>query len=171
MNFIKLHHRALIWLLVILAIPLTWYIKVHINYWGETAKYRVAYEAERQGLEEEYAQGRALDALEAADTYGGPTPQATWDLFVKALEAGDTDLASKYFVVEKQAEMKKFFNRAKELNKTYVLLDSFKTIREGRMSEDKKHFDYLTKQDEDGASFSFTLTINEKTNIWKLYDL
>jgi hypothetical protein len=65
MNFIKLHHRALIWLLVILAIPLTWYIKVHINYWGETAKYRVAYEAERQGLEEEYAQGRALDALEA----------------------------------------------------------------------------------------------------------
>jgi hypothetical protein len=34
------------------------------------------------------------------DTYGGKTPQETLDLFVKALQAEDIELASKYFVLD-----------------------------------------------------------------------
>jgi hypothetical protein len=150
----------------------------HINYWGNIAAYRAADDAQRQGLEQLYAQGRALDALEAADTYGGPTPQATWDLFVKALEAGDTDLASKYFVVEKQAEMKKFFDHGKELKKLYVLLDDFKTIQEGRQLS-TENFEFITKKEpvttESGKVIDmpgvYELILNKKANIWKIYHL
>ena len=38
----------------------------------------------------------------AADTYGGKTPQETLDMFISAVEKGDYELASKYFVVERQ---------------------------------------------------------------------
>lgn len=38
----------------------------------------------------------------AADTYGGKTPQETLDMFIAAVEKGDYELASKYFVVERQ---------------------------------------------------------------------
>ena len=43
----------------------------------------------------------------AADKIGGKTPQETLDLFIKAVEAGDYELASKYFVVENQENGKK----------------------------------------------------------------
>ena len=36
------------------------------------------------------------------DTYGGATPEETYDLFIQALKNEDTELASKYFVIEKQ---------------------------------------------------------------------
>lgn len=42
-----------------------------------------------------------LDILKA-DTYGGKTPEETFDLFLYALKKGDTELASKYYVLEKQ---------------------------------------------------------------------
>ena len=36
------------------------------------------------------------------DAYGAPTPEETLHLFTAALKSGDTALASKYFVIEKQ---------------------------------------------------------------------
>jgi len=39
-----------------------------------------------------------------ADTYGGKTPQETLELFIAAVEKGDYELASKYFVKSKQEE-------------------------------------------------------------------
>ena len=36
------------------------------------------------------------------DKYGGKTPEETYDLFIDALKKGDVELASKYFVLEKQ---------------------------------------------------------------------
>ena len=37
-----------------------------------------------------------------ADTYGGKTPQETLQMYIDAVERGDYELASKYFVREKQ---------------------------------------------------------------------
>ena len=54
----------------------------------------------------EKEQDRLLEAYKN-DTYGGATPEETWGMFIAALEKGDTDLAAKYFIVEKQEEMKK----------------------------------------------------------------
>ena len=40
------------------------------------------------------------------DKYGGKTPEETFDMFIAALEKGDVDLASKYFILEKQESWK-----------------------------------------------------------------
>lgn len=40
------------------------------------------------------------------DVYGGKTPKETLELFVAAVEKGDFELASKYFVLDKQEEWK-----------------------------------------------------------------
>ena len=48
------------------------------------------------------------------DTYGGETPEETLTLFTQALEDGDVELASKYFIVEKQEKMKEELNIEKE---------------------------------------------------------
>jgi hypothetical protein len=45
-----------------------------------------------------------LKVLREADTHGGKTPQETLEMFIAAVEAGNYELASKYFVVEKQGE-------------------------------------------------------------------
>jgi hypothetical protein len=40
------------------------------------------------------------------DTYGGETPKETLEMFIAAVEDGDYELASKYFVFSKQEEWK-----------------------------------------------------------------
>lgn len=55
------------------------------------------------------------------DKYGGRTPQETLNMFLLALENGDIELASKYFVIEKQGAWAKTLN----LYKTQNLLGSF----------------------------------------------
>jgi hypothetical protein len=41
------------------------------------------------------------------DKYGGKTPEETYTMFLEALKKKDIELASKYFVLEKQEEYKK----------------------------------------------------------------
>src|SRR3989338_2957114 len=63
----------------------------YLNYYNSPEQKALRYYAD---LEKQYAE----------DTYGGKTPEETLQLFIDALKAGDIDLASKYFVVEKQGE-------------------------------------------------------------------
>lgn len=52
---------------------------------------------------------------EKADTIGGTSPQETLEMFISAVEKGDYELASKYFVIEKQEEeLKSLQNSPKE---------------------------------------------------------
>ena len=55
------------------------------------------------------------------DTYGGKTPEETYDMFLDALRKGDTTLASKYFVVDEQEKWLKTL----EQYKTNALLSNF----------------------------------------------
>ncbi len=48
-----------------------------------------------------------------ADTYGGKTPQETLQMYINAVEKGDYELASKYFIGDKQEEWKKELNNIK----------------------------------------------------------
>ncbi len=50
-----------------------------------------------------YADG--MKVAYAEDTYGGATPEETLQLFIDALKAGDIELASKYYIPEKQGEV------------------------------------------------------------------
>lgn len=51
-----------------------------------------------------------------ADTYGGKTPEETLDMFISAVEKGDYELASRYFVVEKQEEELESLKKSKKEN-------------------------------------------------------
>jgi hypothetical protein len=127
-------------------------------------------------LAQEYANGAKINALEKLDTYGGVTPQETWKLFVTALEAGDTDLAAKYFVVEKQEEMKKGLALAKSNGVLETFLADFKTIEHENMSANGKEFTYITKPVKvegipNAMPYNYSLRFNANANLWKIYEL
>ena len=81
-----------------------------------------AYRRQQQGEKRVNELAQELENLEkqalgkkAADKIGGKTPQETLDLFISAVEKGDYELASRYFVIERQAaELKSLQNSKKE---------------------------------------------------------
>lgn len=82
--------------------------------------------------------------LALADTHGGKTPQETLDMFIKAVEEGDYELASKYFIIAKQEEWENGLIKTKEANKIEFLLEKIKetktNIHNGRYSEERDWF-------------------------------
>lgn len=58
-----------------------------------------------------------------ADTYGGKTPQETLQMYIDAVEKGDFELASKYFIGEKQEKELVRLQEAKQKNNIDFLLN------------------------------------------------
>lgn len=176
MNFLRTHIRSIIWLLVILAIPLTWYLKVYFNYQGDLAKYDLIDEQAEKYMREVGQEIAQYEANERADTYGGKTPQETWAMFVHALEVGDTDLASKYFIQRKQEEMKRDLGIGYKENGLKMLLKDFQTIKEERMQPDGKHFLFLTEPVkiegfDHALGFTYYLEKSEISGLWKITEI
>lgn len=69
-----------------------------------------------------------LNKLYENDTYGGKTPEETLALFIDALKKGDTDLASRYFVIDKQEEWKKNLERIKSANQILAMINDIKKL-------------------------------------------
>jgi len=67
--------------------------------------------SQEQELTEQYLQSQILEHQK--DQYGGKTPEETYQLFLEALKKEDIDLATKYFILEKQDEYKKLFQEIK----------------------------------------------------------
>ncbi len=178
MHFITTHLRWIIWPLIILAFPLTWYLNFQIQ-WDANKEYeRLDEAAQNEAWAKLQAYGRDYDAREKADTYGGTTPQETWALFVRALEAGDTDLAAKYFVLNKQEEMKAEFEAGNSNGGMEEQLKYFKTINEERMNPDGKHFMFLTEPVKvenvpglDSLPFTYELEKSDLSGLWKISSL
>ena len=105
-----------------------------LNYYdkwkGEKRIDELAQELKR--LDREYYERKAADKI------GGKTPEETLDLFIQAVEKGDYELASKYFVVGKQGEeLKSLQTSPKENIKNIInllrkttLVDSRKELEE-----------------------------------------
>ena len=55
-----------------------------------------------------------LEKQYAEDPYGGDTPEETLRLFIDALKNGDTELAAKYFVLDKQQQWREDLAKIKE---------------------------------------------------------
>jgi hypothetical protein len=89
------------------------------------------------------------------DKYGGNSPEETYNLFTMALEKGDTDLASKYFVLEKQNQWQK----ALQLYKDKSLLVGF--IRELKNTETK--WQKIQLKDSTKAEFDYAVVIEKDT--------
>ncbi|OGN31507.1 MAG: hypothetical protein A3I92_00485 [Candidatus Yanofskybacteria bacterium RIFCSPLOWO2_02_FULL_43_10b] len=58
----------------------------------------------------------ALERPYKTDKIGGQTPEETFDMFIEALKKEDIELASKYFVLQKQDEWEKTLGEYKKNN-------------------------------------------------------
>lgn len=102
----------------------------------------------RQGVENLAETLKKIEAedyrLAMADTYGGKTPQETLQMYIDAVEKGDFELASRYFVKDKQEkELESSMQMSKDDIQNYINLLK-KTIErfddEGEYAPDKRYF-------------------------------
>jgi len=91
-----------------------------VIYLGAEAGYQIRYKLE---LWEEYKSAekfnQAIIDMFKNDTYGGETPEKTFNMFVEALKNEDVDLAVKYFVLDpdRRENYRKEFNDLKAQGK------------------------------------------------------
>jgi len=76
-----------------------------------------------------------------ADTYGGKTPQETLQMYIDAVEKGDYELASRYFVKSKQEEELRALQAAEKADIDNVIKLMKETENDsGSYSVDRKTF-------------------------------
>ena len=120
----------------------------------------------------EYRVTQELKELERRyreDPYGGATPEETLQLFIDALKKGDVELASKYFVVDKQEEWKNNLTEIKERG----LLDAMvRDLESTRLTKKEEERAFFTLVDEDNTAISeLTIGKNPYNKRWKIYNL
>jgi hypothetical protein len=100
-----------------------------------------------------------------ADTYGGKTPQETLRLYIEAVEKGDYELASKYFIGDKQVEWQKRIKNLLAVDKRDQFLDPLRQalVSDGVYSMDKRKFFF-----NEPVSIDFQLYPN---GIWKIVEI
>lgn len=103
------------------------------------------------------------------DTYGGKTPEETLKLFVAALKAGDVDLASKYFALDKNASREKwvkYLQDVKDRNLLATMAKDIETEAKPVTSEIKEYAYYVLYNSDGTAGVTIDLVLNG--NIWKI---
>jgi len=128
------------------------------------------------------------------DTYGGKTPQETYQMFISALKAGDLDSASKYFYWEKQVGEKERLEKLKTEGKLEEYIENLPKWEDLKEEEywdkdgrryvyeiyEKSHVEklpdgkggYIEKKWPAGQyKYSITFWLNKHAQIWKIYSL
>ncbi len=70
----------------------------------------------------------------AQDTYGATTPEETLRLFVAALKKGNTELAAKYFVLDKQQDWREQLSLAQEKGLLGDMMKDFEKIKKEKIA-------------------------------------
>ncbi len=116
------------------------------------------------GNEQEYLEW--VKELEKQDNFGGKTPEETLELYIKALEARDFELASKYFVLEDQ---EREFKELDELSESdlveYLLILKLETRSTYLKTFDEYEFDVFYEEE---YVLITRFVKNKETDIWKL---
>ena len=104
------------------------------------------------------------------DPYGGSTPEETLQLFIDALKKGDVELASKYFLIENQSEIKTKLTEKKERdpNNLTSIINRLESLKPGRREIDVAFF-LIT--DEAGVIQYQVLLQKNSAGRWKIADL
>ena len=102
-----------------------------------------------------------------ADTYGGKTPQETLQMYIDAVEKGDYELASKYFIGDYQEMELRSFENSKNVPKE--IIENYIQTLKSVVNEGGKHA-------LDGKYFSFDgqILIRMKlypNGIWKIIEI
>ena len=109
--------------------------------------------------------GDELYQKQLADTVGGKTPQETLRMYIEAVEKGDYELASKYFVIEKQEDQLKNLQKLNvESKHEYLqLLEKVLVIEGGYETTDKRYYSF-----EDPILVRMALY---PSGVWKILDI
>ena len=125
--------------------------------------------ADPEAREERVAK-QYLDDLRAQyenDPYGGDTPEETLALFIEALERGDVELASKYFVIDEQEEWRGKLVRIKEEDLLNEMIKDLQNKEEDKIDNDTARY-FIFAQTGQAATLVLIKTINDK---WKIRTL
>lgn len=102
----------------------------------------------------------------AEDPYGGNTPEETLRLFIDALKKGDTDLASKYFILDKQEEWRNDLLIIKEKGLLDEMVRDLENAKRGSdISPEGAQFALLDENNRDIGLVSIIVAPNGK---WKI---
>lgn len=105
----------------------------------------------------------------AEDPYGGDTPEETLRLFIEALKTGDTELAAKYFILEKQQEWREDLAKIKEKGLLDEMINDLGREKyKYSISNKQIGFDVANEQKEAIMSI---LTVKGSNDKWKILDL
>ena len=117
----------------------------------------------------EYRAEQNLKKLEkkyAEDPYGGETPEETLRLFIDALKKGDTDLAAKYFILDKQEEWQEDLAKLQEKN---LLDETILDLEKVKLSKKTEETAFFTLADENNIAISqLIIDKNLINNKWKI---
>ena len=102
------------------------------------------------------------------DTFGGQTPEETLELFIAALEDGDIELASKYFLPEDREKIMNDIKSTEEAGKLSAAIERFKNLR---LSSKNNKRAFFKISDENGMT-EFQATLDKNPNgVWKISDI
>lgn len=108
-----------------------------------------------------------LEKQYAEDPYGGSTPEETLQLFIDALKKGDTELAAKYFVIDKQAQWREDLARMEDKG---LLAELIKEVEMTKLRVDGDTA-YFTLNREDDLSSQLVMQKNSLNRRWKITEL
>ncbi|MBI2640436.1 MAG: hypothetical protein HYW91_00950 [Candidatus Sungbacteria bacterium] len=105
----------------------------------------------------------------AEDPYGGETPEETLRLFIDALKTGDTELAAKYFVLDKQEQWQEDLAKIKGKGLLDEMVrDLEREKSKYQISDGQIGFDVANEQKEAILSIRLGRGPSDK---WKILDL
>jgi hypothetical protein len=108
----------------------------------------------------------------AEDTYGGETPEETLTMFIDALEKGDIELASKYFILDDNLSRKKWEDGLEQAQEEGRILKIIESINQAEKSENQSGLDsefQLIILGKDGlAKNTIFMKLNEYSKVWKI---
>jgi hypothetical protein len=139
----------------VIAIGILWGIYYYRQWQGERAVAAL----------DKYLQEQTDTAMRAAmaDTYGGSTPQETLQLYIDAVEKGDYELASKYFIESKrEAELASLQKSSKE-DTSQIIVEIRESTNSGSYDEQKNT--YI------GLRPIFIKFVKYPNNVWKLVEI
>lgn len=137
-------HWSVVFILAVLAAFVIWAL-IKAGPWLRDWQGRRTADALRKQAEEQLRN----------DEYGGKTPEETFDMFIAALEKGDVELASKYFVVQKQEQWRKTIQEYKNRQ----LITDFVS----ELKKEKNNWERLKSEDLNTVEFSYSFNLGQDT--------
>lgn len=103
------------------------------------------------------------------DFFGGDTPEETIDLFIEALKKGDYELASKYFEINKQKNIKDRFKNLDVVKIIDELTNAKKIWRKEVYPNDSVQFWYNINENDSSREINLAKNSNNKWKIESMY--